>query len=229
MLEKIKNWLKGQWAMPKKRPQIIVLGLCCSALLIGGFVLLFLLIRWLIFAVIIPVIGIVILFIFFAGDKLVDNYNANQAAQQIAEQQQAAAAQAVYYEILRGIVLPALVIMVGKQIYGDLCVYDGPYLYGPGEIGPIYYYEISPEHISFADKAKKKELRSRLKRKIAKKYHMPLSVAKYCVITGTGIDGVQLVLVSLDPSVLPKAYNDLSKKAQKLKENSDGNSESRVC
>lgn len=204
ILEKIKKWLKEQWAIPKNRPIIIVLGLCCFILMIGSFILLAFLIKRFILTIIIPAILILAVFVFLCWDQLSANYYYNKQAQQVAEQRQAAAAQAVYYEILRGIVLPILEIMAGKKIYEGLCVYDGPYLYGPGESGPIYYYEIFPEIVDFAKKEDAKELRSRLKRAIAKKYHIPMDIARHCVAVGAGTNGMQLALICLDPTIFPE-------------------------
>lgn len=228
--ERFCKWVKGQWAIRARRPLIIILGVCCLGLAIGGLVLLILFFKWLILTIILPVIGIGAFFLLWNSDKLVDNYNANQEARQIAEQQQEAAAKAVFYEILRGIVLPVLELMTGKQIYEGVCIYEGPYLYGPGETGPIYYYEISPDFINFAkDLLKKKEFRSRVKRKIAEKYQMSLETAKYCVITGTGIDGMQLVLISLDPELLPQTFSAQFDRFKAKNEKKESTSESRVC
>lgn len=203
MWNRIKEWLKEQWAIPKKRPIIIILGLCCFVLLIGSFILFAVLIKRLVLTIIIPAILILVVCVFSCWDQLSANYYYNQQAQQVAEQQRAVAAQALYYELLRGIVLPILEIMTGRKIYEGLCIYAGPYLYGPGESGPIYYYEIMPELVDFGKNEKRKELRSRLKRAISKKYHMPIETARHCVAVGPGAGGMQLALICLDPTVFP--------------------------
>ena len=176
--------------------------ICIGLLIIAGIGGLFLLLQVL-QVIAVPVIGIVIIIWLFFGDALAENWRVNKQRQVLEEQRLAVENEQRYYEIMRDVVLCALQEMLGINIYEGLLRYDGPYIYGPGACGPIYYYELPFDYLSKMTSLKKKELKQRIERKLSKKYHAQLNTAKDCVAYTIGPGGAYLVLICLDASVLP--------------------------
>lgn len=176
--------------------------ICIGLLIIAGIGVLALLVQ-VIRAFIVPVIGIIIVIWLIFGDALAENWRINKQRQALDEQRLAVENEQRYYKILREIVWQVLREMLGIDVYEDLLRYDGPYIYGPGAYGPVYYYEIPGDIVSRMTRLQKEEFRRRLQRKIAKKYHMSLGIVRDCIAYATGPGGMYLVLISLDASVLP--------------------------
>lgn len=189
----------------KKIIKWVCIGLAVIAV-IGGLVLLAQALR----VIIVPFIGIAIVVWLLFGDSFAENWRYNKQRQALEAQRLAVENEQRYYEIMREIILRVLKEMLGIDVYEDLLRYDGPYIYGPGAYGPIYYYELPADYFFNMTEMKKKELRQRIKRKIAKKYFIPLSEAGSCVAFAAGPGGIHLVLICLDTSVFPaiKAIRD---------------------
>lgn len=154
--------------------------------------------------IIVPVIGIVIVIWLLFGDVLVENWQYNKQQQELETQRVAVENEQRYYEIMREIIVRVLEEMLNVDVYEDVLRYDGPYVYGPGAYGPIYYYDLPLDYLSNMTSLQKKELKQRFKRKLSKKYNIPWHDAENCVAFAPGPGGIYLVLICFDISVFSR-------------------------
>lgn len=154
--------------------------------------------------IIVPVIGIVIVIWLLFGDTLAENWQYNKQQQELEAQRVAVENEQRYYEIMREIIVRVLKEMLNVDVYEDVLRYDGPYVYGPGAYGPIYYYDLPFDYFSNMTSLQKKELKQRFKRTLSKKYNIPWHDVENCVAFAPGPGGIYLVLICFDTSAFSR-------------------------
>ena len=199
------SWIKNQWREPKNRWKIIVACLVCVVLIVGLTALLALILQKIV-AMMIPIIIICIIIIAMCWDSLMDNYHWNRQQAALAEQRQQIEGQALYYQILRHVVLPAMEAICRCRIYEGLVVYDGPYLYGSGPNGPIFYFRVPVDEYPILAR-RLTELRQRIRRILSNLNNISYADTATCVKYGHGPDGQIVLLICLDPDILPAVDN----------------------